>query len=307
MTLVVAATSRESIWMLSDRRISYSDGRAPKDDAHKTTILDTVDGRAILGYAGLGETAAGIEPADWMSRTIRGRNLTLEASLGVIADAAKKELPIHLARTFRARGSAHHIVVPAFVGGEPRLYSIDLVLGSDQKSLSFRFTRHAKEVPKSSAQLAPRFGVAGSGLFHLPKGIAWMRDLLRLINAVDLGKVQPNLVASEFAKLNHKVHLKIPDKTVGPSCIVVWRFRPDGPHGGGGGHKFFTGVTEDKSLPTLPSISQGFDMQAFVHAILPHLDAASKPMEDGSFAEVDKEKIDADLAELPQDPDDRLR
>ena len=95
MTLVVSVRGRESIWVLADRRLSYK-GRAPKEDARKLTHLDARDGSAILAYAGLGATRLGTEPADWMSAVLRGRNLPLEQSLGVLAEAIKRRLPQHL-------------------------------------------------------------------------------------------------------------------------------------------------------------------------------------------------------------------
>lgn len=73
MTLIMAVTGPESIWLLADRRLSYAD-HSPKDDARKVMFLESTDGAAILGYAGLGATARGTEPADWMSAVLRGRN-----------------------------------------------------------------------------------------------------------------------------------------------------------------------------------------------------------------------------------------
>lgn len=63
MTLIVTVNGRESIWMLADRRLSYR-WRPPKEDGRKMLFLETTDGVAILGYAGLGATARGTEPAD---------------------------------------------------------------------------------------------------------------------------------------------------------------------------------------------------------------------------------------------------
>ena len=70
MTLVLTVNGPETIWLLADRRLSY-EGRSPKDDARKVMFLETTDGVAILGYAGLGATARGTEPADWMSAVLR--------------------------------------------------------------------------------------------------------------------------------------------------------------------------------------------------------------------------------------------
>ena len=114
MTLVVAVNSPDTMWLMADRRLTYA-GRAPRDDARKITLLDTEDGCAILGYAGLGATSAGTEPSDWMARVLRGRNFTLEQSLATLADAAKRELGRHLSKM--TGSPEHHIVACASVNG----------------------------------------------------------------------------------------------------------------------------------------------------------------------------------------------
>src|SRR5687768_3446657 len=124
MSLVLTVNSSESIWMLADRRLSYR-GRPSKEDGRKLMSLDTSDGVAILGYAGLGATASGTEPADWMSAVLRGRNLPLEQSLGALAAAMKREFPRHLIKFPRDAPAGHNILVPAFLNGEVRLYTID--------------------------------------------------------------------------------------------------------------------------------------------------------------------------------------
>jgi hypothetical protein len=139
MTLVVTINGPETIWLLADRRLSTTSGRVLKDDGCKVMLLETTDGVAILGYAGLGATAQGTEPADWMSAVLRSRNLPLEQSLGVLAEAIKKQLPRHMARM--PRPAAHYVIVPAFLGKELRLYSIDLAFAPDRKWY-FRYTRH---------------------------------------------------------------------------------------------------------------------------------------------------------------------
>jgi len=76
VTLVATVNGPETIWLLADRRLTFK-SRPPKDDARKVMFLETTDAVAILGYAGLGATALGAEPADWMSAVLRGRNLPL--------------------------------------------------------------------------------------------------------------------------------------------------------------------------------------------------------------------------------------
>ena len=130
MTLILSINSPETIWLLADRRLSYKHGK-PKDDACKIMILDTTDGTALLGYAGLGATARGTQPADWMSAVLRGRKLTLEQSLSVLAGALKREFPRHMVSM--PDPPVHYVVIPAFLGEELRLYGIDLALTSDRK------------------------------------------------------------------------------------------------------------------------------------------------------------------------------
>jgi hypothetical protein len=89
----------ETIWALTDRRLSYRI-LPPNDDGRKVMFLEATDGVAILGYCGLGATLRGTEPADWMSAVLRGRNLPLEQSLGVLAAAIETAPP--------ARGGCSH-------------------------------------------------------------------------------------------------------------------------------------------------------------------------------------------------------
>lgn len=160
MTLIVTANGPESIWLLGDRRLSYN-GHPPKDDARKAMFLETTDGIAILGYAGLGATDLGTEPADWMSAVLRGRNLPLEQSLHVLAEAMKKQLPPHMVKMPGSGGPAHNVIVPASLGNEPRLYTIDRVFSPDHKSYRFRYARQVIHKPTSTAPRTPRLGIGG--------------------------------------------------------------------------------------------------------------------------------------------------
>lgn len=62
MTLIVSVNGPETVWLLADRRLSRGT-TVHSEDARKILLLETTDGVAILGYAGLGETVAGTEPA----------------------------------------------------------------------------------------------------------------------------------------------------------------------------------------------------------------------------------------------------
>jgi len=253
-------------------------------------FLDTTDGVAILGYAGLGATAKGTEPSEWMSRVLRGRNMTMEQSLGAISDAMQANLPRHMRFISPGELVSHHVVAPAFVGGERRVYLVELALHADRKGYSFRYTRF---VP-------PKIVVAGSGLKHLPAGEAWARDLMRLTKAHDRGKISPRTVASQLAALNYRVHLS--DASVSPDCIVAWRARH-----GGGAHQFYSGEQPVRDDDRIPSISRGVDMSAFLDAIMPEtMKQLLGVMGRGPPHEIDGEAMNVALAALPSKPDESL-
>jgi hypothetical protein len=223
MTLILTVNGPDTIWLLADRRFS-APGLAPKDDARKLMFLETTDGVALLGYAGLGATALGTEPSDWMSNVLRGRNLPLEQSLGVLAEAMKTQLPRHLARAPANVQPAHQLLVTAFLGDEARYYTIDLALESDRGSPRISYTRwvagDSTPIPPTVAARTPRLRHGGSGGLYLSRDKTWARSLLRFVNAHDRGQISSQAVADHLATLNNQVHLGMTDKSVGPRCIV---------------------------------------------------------------------------------------
>lgn len=296
MTLILAVTSPESVWLLADRRLSYQ-GRPPKDDGNKIMFLEATDGVAILGYAGLGKTIAGTEPSDWMSAVLRGRNLRIEQYLEVLARALQEQLPRHMLRMPGSGHVAHHVVVSAFVEGKPRLYTIDLILTPDRKSKGFRFVRHEQ---KHGAP--PRYGLGGSGGLHLFADRRWMRSLARILTASDRKRVTHMAVAHELARLNYAVSQAITDKSVGPQCIVGCRFRK-----GGGGHWAYEGARLGGNASP-PQIAQGFDMRALANLLMPVSLEIFKRMEAGEVDPKPNEaELNASMAQIPNTPDEKLR
>ena len=310
MTLIVSIHGPETIWLLADRRLSY-ESKAPKDDARKVMHLEAADGVALLGYAGLGATALGTEPADWMSAVLRGRRLPLEQSLRVLADAINNQLRPHILRMPKG-SAAHTVVIPAFIGEEPRLYMIDLALAPDSKGFLFCCTRH---VSKPSG-MPPRIVTAGTGGLYLDRYIKkkWSRHLFRLIKANDSGQISAVAVGDHLAKLNHEVHLGIRDKTVGPRCIVVWQHRRGGVHRTGGGYQFYSGTVRDKESledigsPGIPTIAGGMDVDAIMRATAPGImKQMREAMKAGKPMKLDEQGLNAALARLPTEPDEKLR
>lgn len=178
MTLVIGVIGPESIWMVADRRLSYPKVaiRPPKEDGRKMMILETTDGVAFLGYAGLGSTSLGTEPADWMCRVLLGRNFPLEYSIGIIARAMQEQLPRHLLQMPGQGRPAHFVIIPALVGTDSRFYSIDLVLAPDRKTYEFRYRRLRYTDAPISTPSPPRIGVGGTGVLYLPTDRGWGRS-----------------------------------------------------------------------------------------------------------------------------------
>lgn len=303
MTLVVAVTGPESIWLLADRRLSR-EGHPPQDDGRKVMFLHTTDGVGILGYAGLGATALGTETADWMNAVLRCRSLPLDQSLQVLAAAIQRQIPPHLAPITGNGGIEHHVLITAFRGNEFRLYSIHPVIRPDRKAYRFQHTHYIME-PRAGVRVPARLGICGDGARQLARNQTWKRPLLHIVRAYDRGAVSERAVADHLARLNYEVHLANPDGLVGPRCIVGWRSRRGGVHNGGGGQQSYTATDRDADTPSLPTLDAGTDITALVGVVMTRvLEArrAGRP-----FQDFPADEVNADLATLPDKPDEDLR
>lgn len=314
MTLVLAALGFESIWLLTDRRLSWP--RHTRDDARKTMFLDTPDGLAMLGYAGLGRTSPrgtspGTEPASWMCAVLGNRRWSLEGAFGAISAAMQRQLPRHIAGL-----TDHHVVAPAYVNDEARLYTIDLMHGADGKKLHPRYTRYVAEWP-SGAKTHPRVGLSGTGGIHLGKRKSpWMRELLNRLDAHDRKALSSLAMADYLAKLNNTVHLEMRsngNNSVGPRCIISWRFRKAGIHEGGGGHQFYTGEVRDAASPALPSLVThlGARLDILLEAMTPDLYMHFEAQLAGKAAKFDEEALKRALERarnrISPEPDEELK
>jgi hypothetical protein len=305
MTLIVTVSSPETIWLVADRRISYED-RDPKDDALKLLSLNTPDEVALLGYAGLGETVRGTEPAEWMSAVLRSRNVALEQALSILAEAARRHLPAHLRRLPQKFSRDHRILVPAFLNGSQKLYSINILQAPGQASYGLHLRRHIAGTHGVLADITPRIGLAGA-YSHLKAKKTWARALLHLVTACDEGKVAHDAVADRLAAINDMVYRE--DKSVGPRCIVAWKNRPGGVHSDGGGHRYYTEVNLESEFPAFPTIVHGIDMCARIGAMASVL-VGGMPSPGQDLVSWKKQRIDAlnaAISNLPDSPDERLR
>lgn len=302
MTLVLSVHGRDTLWLVVDRRLSYGPRRPPTDDAVKVASLGALDGAGLLAYAGLGATAKGTQPSQWMSMVLRGRaGLSFEESLGVLADAATRELPRIL---IDLPGNRHSIIAPAFVDGAGRrLYTIDNYVDPKSRQHFYRFTSHQRTAEPGAE--AARLALGGTGGAFLEKRQqAWVRPLFRVLKAHDRGQVSAHFVADHLAALNFWAHRGVSDGTVGPRCIVLWRKRDRG-----GNHQFYTGTARESDSASIPSISNGLDLLATVGIIAkfvtPLLDEALLTGEPP--AEPDVAEMNRLLGQMPSTPDEDLR
>lgn len=304
MTLIVTVNGSETTWMLADRRISYV-GRPPKDDARKLLSLETTDGVAILGYAGLGMTEGGTEPADWMSAVLRGRNLPLEQCLEALHAALVNQFPEHLAGLPGKFEASHTILVAAFLKEAPKIYTLDLAV---DRATAVCKTRLASYIgPKPAASLRPpRVMSAGSGSTHVHRDAKSFRTLLKLVRECDRKRIDPVLVADYLAGMNQRVSAS--DKSVGARSIVMWRHRKQGAYGGGGSQQYYNGINREIDSPVLPSICNGMDSAAVIAAIWPlSMAFLEARMAGDGPSEIDADAMSAAVARVPTRPDETLK
>lgn len=306
MTLVLSVQSRDSLWLVVDRRLSSGGQRPPIDDAVKVMNLETTDGVGLLAYAGLGRTPRGTQPSDWMGAVLRGRaGLTFEHALRILSDTANQELPKYLVQL---PGGANSIVVPAFVQGVGAgLYTIENVVDSATGTHSYRYTRHVLPKPTSPS---PRIATAGTGgLYLLKKDRAVWRALLSLTNRHDESKISDLVIADRLAAFNFEAHLGVSDGSVGPRCIVVWRRRPGVPSASGGGHQFYTGTVREDADTGFPVVANGMNVLGISRALMPQFQQwfADYRANPGTDPAVDKDEMNRLIAAVPHEPDEKLR
>lgn len=307
MTLILAVNGRNSIWMAADRRLSIG-GRSVKEDACKMLALETVDGVALVGYAGLGATIRGTQPSDWMSAALRGLNLPMEALLGCLADAMRRQLPRHLRQTRGTQPLDHVTLATAIVNGETRLYCIGLRVQGGQANVLTICERVFTEANRDRRPRVSRMAAAGSGYAALCASSQWRRELLRIVKAADAGRVHPIAVADELASINLMASQRTRDGSVGERCIVAWRNRGGGPHKDGGGSQFYERRRRADRTEMLPTLAQGGDLRALVDVLAKHMRPVVEAFAAGKVSqEPSKVDINADLSRLPQGPDRELR
>ncbi len=310
VTLVISIQTNRSLWLMADRRLTVAN-KVLRDDATKICCLDTLDGKAIIGYAGLGATARGMEPSEWVSNSLRGLRVTIEQALEVLANAAGKALPAHLVGV--SEQFQHVMLVPAFTKSA-HLYSIEYQ--QKGKEISTGFRRLVKTSRGTS--FPPRASAVGSGSELLSRNPNWHHKVCGLVRAFNNKKISGNVVAEELNAMCQSVHLELTgqgDNSVGNRSIIVWRDLQTG----GGNHISYTGNIQDQHSAPIPTIVNGMDISTLANQMLPHFLKIALQMEahrKEGHGEMDQQhpameaftqKADEIAKGLPFEPDERLR
>jgi hypothetical protein len=213
MTFTLGLTSAKSVFLVVDHRISWSNRF--EDRGVKVATVKAVDGLALLGYAGLGETAKGTQPSTWMRNLLDGRMMTVEGCLAELAIGIEQEFPPHLVDI-----GDHLVVISAVVDNQPRMYGIHL----RERNVGYVRLRQGRLADSgTSEEIAPRAIYTGSGgaWFAMRNSKAnWLREVYSRAREHDAGRISSAAVADVLARLDAHVAGEVAD--VSPSCTVAW-------------------------------------------------------------------------------------
>ena len=122
----------------------------------------------------------------------------------------------------------------------------------------------------------------------------------------DEGSISERTVTDHLAALNCDVH-KV-DNSVGPRSIICWRIGKGTQGNRVSGQYSYTDKTRDKDGPMIPTVARGMDVHAIARLSIKHAMKTFEAMRAGKPApEIDKEEMDAELAKIPHEPDEKLR
>ena len=287
MTLLISVASQRGVWLSADRQLSQN-GTPVKDDAIKVMWLDTEDGaQSILAYTGLGATGSGTELSNWMSNVLRGRNLSLEASLTALGEAMERNFPAHLDSTI----PHHHLAVASVMNKSAFLSSVDL--NWDGAVHKATVGKREKRSPAGPPLIKP----SGSGAQHITP--ANRATISKVVRAHDKGKATDLEVMQALAEVNEAVANL--DPTVSASCIVTSRHKPNG-----GGNVIFHG-RQSQLGEYIPNIGRGTDWGTFGSMLMPEaMKWGQGALGKGPAYDIDMEGLVEKFNKLPDGPDETL-
>jgi len=306
VTFVLTICGKKSIWMMADQRLSKPP-RVVSDNASKILSLETLDGVALVGYSGLGATAKGTEPSEWMARVLRGQNLTLIDSVDEIVRAMNSQFPRHGRTINRQVIYEHQVLILAYVDKHPRR----MLIVYDKNIKQFiRIDLFDGRSGGAHPALATGSGAAylvkvrDGNLFYVRGPNARkIKSLINMVKAADNKRISYLRAADCFSELNWEVHCNV--RTVGPNCLVMWRNLA-----GGGAFQFYKGL--ERVQGRSPSaVTNGMELMPIIDIIGGHFERIMQETQGGRVQiDYDMDKFTAmlniELSRLPSTPDDNL-
>ena len=113
--------------------------------------------------------------------------------------------------------------------------------------------------------------------------------MLRIIKAVEAGRVTPLAVADRLAAMNAEIADR--DPFVSQNCIVVWRLN-------GGSYQFYNGRQRCRADIALPTMANGMDVRDLAKVLTPLSLKQFKDMKAGLPAQSDDAAIQAGLDKI---------
>ena len=174
------------------------------------------------------------------------------------------------------------------MGGRPILLSIDVLGGKTTLTLHPR---------------VERLKLLGSGTRFVRKGDPEFKELSKLVAAYDENRLAAVTVADRFARINSAVSTR--DVYVSSECIVLWRNAHPDTHREGSGHQAYAGAARDPNASFLvPTLGGGMPISDIAAVLMPEF---MKLMEAGGNVAMPWLELDAKIAQIATEPDEKLR
>lgn len=248
MTLIISAVNEKGVWQISDRRlVNLNPYKVVTDSATKMIRLDLTDGKAIIGYAGVG-SVGDTEISEWLKRLFRGQKMSYREARNLLAASATRRI------SPRTR-TAHEFSIASIVNGRPKFE----VVAADWPGTLWR----GGDTPKGnfgswtpSQQIRHCVYFSGSGRSALTR-----KDQRIAVRTLKRSILQADQLEAALVHLHRVAYRKLKTKTISSDCICT-HIDVDG-----GGWSHLHSSTEKKTI-TIPTISGGLPVDDIAKALM---------------------------------------
>ncbi|MBT8413956.1 MAG: hypothetical protein KJO30_06440 [Boseongicola sp.] len=300
MTLALSLQTKDSVWLLTDHRLS-APGFAPVDTAVKATRLELSDGELLVGYAGIGLTPLGSQPSHWIASSFRGTKPAVNDAMYHLRNLALQEFPKHLRRVKRVEHRRHEFIASGFKDGRPVVYILRIFeMNGEFQALLNIAQMHHRDAKVGTTIPFVMTGSAVSSIKVLNENT--LREVLRYARYYNRSKVSSEVVARCFFQIGSAIYNDCKDGSISPNFLVMWQNNKTGRHlGGGGAFEFDRSGTITPLDGSIPTIAGGMDINAIHKALFPILEDL------GNADEAAESRRNAALASIPTTPDSKFR